>query len=80
MITPRFAVWGQANKMPGLIQETPFKTITVKKLHPTFGAEIEGVDFDNLTDEQFGEIKAALTKVRPQPHAHLPDCCFLPSY
>lgn len=55
--------------MPGLIQETPFKTITVKELHPTFGAEIEGVDFDNLTDEQFSEVKAALTKVRPQPHA-----------
>lgn len=50
-------------KMPGLVQESPFKTITVKELHPTFGAEIEGADFVNTTDEQFEEIKAALAKV-----------------
>lgn len=51
--------------MPGLIQQPQFKTITVKELHPTFGAEIQGVDFDNLPDEQFNEIKAALAKVSP---------------
>lgn len=50
-------------KMPGLVQESPFKTITVKELHPTFGAEIEGADFENTTNEQFEEIKAALAKV-----------------
>ncbi|RFU35443.1 hypothetical protein B7463_g865, partial [Scytalidium lignicola] len=48
--------------MPGLIQESPFKTITVKELHPTFGAEVEGVDFHNLSDEQFNEIVAAMAK------------------
>lgn len=50
-------------EMPGLVQESPFKTITVKELHPTFGAEIEGAKFDDTTDEQFEEIKAALAKV-----------------
>lgn len=49
--------------MPGLIQQPHFKTITVKELHPSFGAEIQGVDFDNLSDEQFDELKAALAKV-----------------
>lgn len=52
-----------AISMPGLVQESPFKTITVKELHTTFGAEIEGADFENTTDEQFEEIKAALAKV-----------------
>lgn len=49
--------------MPGLIQESPFKTIKVTELHPTFGAEVEGADFHNMTDEQFNEILAAMAKV-----------------
>ncbi len=53
--------------MPGLIQETPFKTLTVRELHPTFGAEVEGVDFENLTDEGLQEILAAMAKVNGQP-------------
>ncbi|KAL1879104.1 hypothetical protein VTK73DRAFT_7328 [Phialemonium thermophilum] len=49
--------------MPGLVtQDTPFKTIKVKELHPTFGAEIEGVDFDNVSDETLQEIIAAMAK------------------
>ncbi|KAF3765518.1 taurine catabolism dioxygenase [Cryphonectria parasitica EP155] len=48
--------------MPGLIQETVFRTITVKELHPTFGAEIQGADFTDMSDEQLDEIKAALAK------------------
>ncbi|KAK3321481.1 alpha-ketoglutarate-dependent 2,4-dichlorophenoxyacetate dioxygenase [Cercophora scortea] len=49
--------------MPGVLtQTTPFKTITVKELHPTFGAEVSGVDFENSTDEQFDEIVAAMAK------------------
>jgi alpha-ketoglutarate-dependent 2,4-dichlorophenoxyacetate dioxygenase len=52
--------------MPGLIQEGgPFKTIRVKELHPTFGAEIEGVDFPNPSEEQFKELLAAMAKVGP---------------
>ena len=50
--------------MPGLLQETPFRTITVKELHPTFAAQVEGVNFEELTDEQLGEIVAAMAKVR----------------
>lgn len=50
--------------MPGIVtQDGPFKTITIKELHPTFGAEISGCDFENMTDEQFAEIKAAMAKV-----------------
>ena len=49
--------------MPGLIQESPFKTITVHELHPTFAAEVSGVDFQNVSEEQFSEIVAAMAKV-----------------
>lgn len=50
--------------MPGLLtQSTPFRTITIKELHPSFGAEIQDVDFQNMSDEQFQEIKAAMAKV-----------------
>jgi alpha-ketoglutarate-dependent 2,4-dichlorophenoxyacetate dioxygenase len=49
--------------MDTINQETAFKTITVKPLHPTFAAEIAGVDFSNLSDETFSEIRAALAKV-----------------
>ncbi|KAF2263888.1 taurine catabolism dioxygenase [Lojkania enalia] len=48
--------------MPGLLQDTPFQTITVKELHPTYVAEIHGADFENMSDEQFREIKAAMAK------------------
>lgn len=41
-----------------------FKTFRVKELHPTFGAEIEGVDFPSPSNEQFAEILAAMAKVR----------------
>ncbi|KAI0193095.1 alpha-ketoglutarate-dependent 2,4-dichlorophenoxyacetate dioxygenase [Astrocystis sublimbata] len=51
--------------MPGLLNEEnepQFKTIEVKKLHPTFAAEVSGVNFDNVSDEQFSEIVAAMAK------------------
>ncbi|KAL1883954.1 hypothetical protein Daus18300_000062 [Diaporthe australafricana] len=48
--------------MPGIIQEPSPEGLTVKELHPTFGAEIEGVDFENLSEAQFNEIKSALAK------------------
>jgi len=40
-----------------------FRTITVQELHPTFGAAVSGVDFENTTDEQVAELHAALAKV-----------------
>jgi alpha-ketoglutarate-dependent 2,4-dichlorophenoxyacetate dioxygenase len=50
--------------MPGqIINGAPFRTITVKQLHPTFGAEVMGADFTNMSDEQFDEIKQAMAKV-----------------
>ncbi|KAI6082968.1 taurine catabolism dioxygenase [Hypoxylon rubiginosum] len=48
--------------MPGLVQETPFKTITVNELHPTFAAEVTGVNFQDVSEEQFAEIVAAMAK------------------
>ncbi|KAH8164937.1 hypothetical protein CIB48_g3297 [Xylaria polymorpha] len=51
--------------MPGLLteeEEPRFKTIEIKKLHPTFAAEVSGVNFDDVSDEQFSEILAAMTK------------------
>jgi hypothetical protein len=52
--------------MPGLLltPETEFKTLKIKELHPTFAAEIEGVDFSKpLSDSVFEEIRAASAKV-----------------
>ena len=43
-----------------------FSTITVKELHPTFAAEVQGVDFQNLSDKQFDEVVAALAKAGSQ--------------
>lgn len=51
-------------------EEPEFKTISVKPLHPTFAAEVDGVDFKNLSDEQFKEIFAAMAKVRAKQAKH----------
>ncbi len=41
-----------------------FNLIEVKELHPTFAAEITGVDFSEpLSDEVFAEIFKAITTV-----------------
>ncbi|KAF2835211.1 alpha-ketoglutarate-dependent 2,4-dichlorophenoxyacetate dioxygenase [Patellaria atrata CBS 101060] len=48
--------------MPGLVTEPEFKTLTVNELHPTFGAEVRGIDFEHISDEQFEEILKALAK------------------
>lgn len=61
--------------MPGLLteeEEPRFKTIEIKKLHPTFAAEVSGVNFDDVSDEQFSEILAAMTKVRRKSINYLP--------
>ncbi|KAJ6140539.1 alpha-ketoglutarate-dependent 2-4-dichlorophenoxyacetate dioxygenase [Penicillium chermesinum] len=40
-----------------------FKHISIEELHPTFGAEVSGVDFSkSLDDEVFEEIKQAIYK------------------
>ncbi|OKL57493.1 hypothetical protein UA08_06891 [Talaromyces atroroseus] len=49
--------------MPGLANETAFHLITVKELHPTFGAEINGVDFSKAVENDvFQEILVAIRK------------------
>ena len=46
--------------MPGLLLDHPFATLQIKELHPTFGAEVEGVDFSKpIPDDVFKEILAA---------------------
>jgi taurine dioxygenase len=41
----------------------PFRTLELKPLAPTLGAEIRGVDLSRpLSDEQFGEIKRAMSE------------------
>lgn len=49
--------------MPGIIETTSFETIEVKELHPTFAAEVAGVDFQDVPEKQFTEIIAAMAKV-----------------
>jgi alpha-ketoglutarate-dependent 2,4-dichlorophenoxyacetate dioxygenase len=45
-------------------EENNFKLIQVKELHPTFGAEVHGVDFSKAVPEDvFSEIYKAITKV-----------------
>ncbi len=46
--------------MPGLIH-TP--SLDIKPLHPTFGAEIEGLNLTNVSDATFQEILVAMAKV-----------------
>jgi alpha-ketoglutarate-dependent 2,4-dichlorophenoxyacetate dioxygenase len=41
-----------------------FKTLQITKLHPTFGAEVHGVDFSRpVSDDVLQEITAAMAKV-----------------
>ena len=56
--------------MPAVIEQAR-EQLHVKELHPTFGAEIEGVDFNNVSDEVFAQILAAMSKVQPSPSAYL---------
>lgn len=50
--------------MPGILKDRPFDTLKIKELHPTFGAEVEGVDFSKpIPDDVFEEILAASAKV-----------------
>jgi hypothetical protein len=55
--------------MPGLLLEEPLlqsKGATLKKLAPTFAAEIVGLDLSSAPSvEAFQEIKDAVTKVSP---------------
>lgn len=54
--------------MPGLSTSPVYNHITIKKLHPTFGAEISGVDFSRPVEKEvFDEILTAITKVGPRP-------------
>lgn len=54
--------------MGSYAEEPPFKTIKVKEVHPTFAAEVEGVNWKNLSDEQFNEIFGAMAKVSYDTH------------
>lgn len=51
-----------------------FSHITVSKLHPTFGAEISGVDFTRPVEEEvFAEILAATAQVGLHPQINSQD-------
>lgn len=50
--------------MPSATETPEFQHIQIKKLHPTFGAEVLGVNFSReIPDEVFGEILRAMNKV-----------------
>ena len=43
--------------------------ISIVELHPTFAAEVHGVDFSgDVSDEQFDEVYKAITKVSGQSY------------
>ncbi|KAK8100455.1 hypothetical protein PG999_010829 [Apiospora kogelbergensis] len=48
--------------MPGIVETPLFETIKVKELHPTFAAEVAGVDFQDVSEKHFTEIIAAMAK------------------
>lgn len=41
----------------------PFKNVSYKPLHLTFGAEVIGFDFDTVDEDKVAEIKRALAIV-----------------
>ena len=50
--------------MPGLVQNsTPFNQIQVIPLHPTFAAEVRGVNFQNVDQETLAEVQNAMAQV-----------------
>lgn len=50
--------------MPDISQPSTFNHIAITELHPTFGAEISGVDFARPVEaEIFQEILTAMSKV-----------------
>lgn len=56
-----------------------FRLIEVTELHPTFGAEIVGIDFSQpVCNEIFKEVLAAITKVRSPIHASFTSIEHLP--
>jgi alpha-ketoglutarate-dependent 2,4-dichlorophenoxyacetate dioxygenase len=47
-------------------QNYNFKTLSIKELHPTFGAEVSGIDFSqDIPDDVFEEILKAMALVNP---------------
>ncbi|SPO07495.1 uncharacterized protein DNG_10189 [Cephalotrichum gorgonifer] len=48
--------------MPGVVDISEFSRISVRELHPTFAAEVSGIDWTNVDDETLEEIKAAVHK------------------
>lgn len=50
----------------------PYKHITIKELHPTFGAEVSGVDFSEPVPlDVFEEIRDAAAQVSMPLHIPL---------
>jgi alpha-ketoglutarate-dependent 2,4-dichlorophenoxyacetate dioxygenase len=49
--------------MTGVITRDTYSTMAIKELHPTFAAEVQGVNFQDLSEQQFQEILSALAKV-----------------
>ena len=50
--------------MAGILYiDTSFTKITVKPVHPSFGAEIQVADWNNLDDDAIREISRAGNKV-----------------
>ncbi|KAI1323380.1 taurine catabolism dioxygenase [Xylariaceae sp. FL0255] len=48
--------------MPDTVLADHFKTLKVRELHPTFAAEVTGVNFQDVPEAQFKEITEAMAK------------------
>lgn len=59
-----------------MVSET-FKRISIQELHPTFGAEVDGLDLSKPVEEDvFQEILEAITKVNIFPKQKMTDANF----
>ena len=60
-----FAQLGRLASAGIMPHKQDYSTIIVTELHPTFAAQVEGVDFSRpISDEVFAEIQQAITQVR----------------
>jgi hypothetical protein len=68
---------------PDIHAASPFKNVSYRPLHPTFGAEVTGFDFETVDEAKVAEIKRALAVVstamdaclRPHSRADLSTAC-----
>jgi hypothetical protein len=59
-----YSCWLQGHTLTNITITMAIQQLSVKELHPTFAAELSGVDFTKpISPEQYTEIRRAVDKV-----------------